>query len=122
MRMRRGAAPIALAIVLTILAAASILGAGCSRKVHLPTGPSPEVTGLAAVPSTADVVVGLDTGRLAESPLVSARSRCCSRASRIWPRGGRRCSESCKLELGQVGHLMIALGPSPPGGRIGTGR
>jgi hypothetical protein len=121
MRMRRGAAPVVLTVVLTIFAAASILAAGCGRKVHHPTGPSPEVTGLAAVPSTADVIVGLDTNRLAESPIVGrAIEMLLAREPELATRW-QTLRESCKLELGQVGHLMIALGPSPPGGRIGTG-
>lgn len=130
MRMRRGAAPAVLAIV-TAAWAASLLVAvvavggvalgGCSKKAHLPTGPAPEVTGLAAVPSTADVVVGLDVGRLAESPIVGrAIEMLLAREPDLSSRW-QALRESCKLELGQVNRLMIALGPPPPGGRVGTG-
>lgn len=122
MRMRRGAGP----IVLAALAAAAALGAalvlaGCGKKSHLPTGPSPEVTGLAAVPSTADVILGLDAGRIAGSPIVGrALEMLLAREPDLSSRW-QALRESCKLEVGQVNRVMIALGPPKPGARIGTG-
>lgn len=122
MRMRRGRAPVVLAALagaLLLLAAAAL--AGCGKRAHLPTGPSPEVTGLAAVPATADVVVGLDAGRLAESPIVErAIEMLLAREPELAARW-QALRESCRLEVAQVARLMIALGPPPPGGRLGTG-
>ena len=84
-------------------------------------GPSPEVTGLAAVPSTAEVIVGLDAGRLAESPIVTrAIGMLLAREAELAGRW-QALRESCKLEVKQVNRAMIALGPAPPGGRFGTG-
>lgn len=130
MRMRRGRASIAPAAlagplalrVLGVLVALGALGlAGCGKRAHLPTGPSPEVTGLAAVPVTADVVVGMNAGRLAESPIVErAIEMLLAREPELATRW-QALRESCKLEVAQVARLMIALGPPPPGGRLGTG-
>jgi len=114
MRMPRRAA-----LALALAALASL--AGCGRKPGGAAGPSPELTGLAAVPSTADVIVGMDAGRLAESPIVTrAIEMLLAREPDLAARW-QALRESCKLELGQVNRLMIALGPTPAGGRIGTG-
>jgi hypothetical protein len=122
MRMRRGAAPVVLAILaaVTVVVAGPVLG-GCGKRAHLPTGPSPEVTGLAAVPSTADVVVGLDIVRLADSPIVERSIEMLLAREPDLASRWQSLRESCKLELAQVNRLMIALGPPPPGGRLGTG-
>jgi hypothetical protein len=114
---RRRAAILAVTITVTVIAAV----AGCSKKAHVPTGPSPEVTGLAAVPSTADVIVGMDAGRLAESSIVArAIDMLLAREPELATRW-QALRESCRLEVKQVNRLMIALGPPPPGGRLGTG-
>ncbi len=115
MRMPRRAALVVLA------AAATVALAGCRKKPPVPRGPSPEVTGLAAVPSTAEVVIGLDAGRLAESPLVMrAIEMMLTREPDLATRW-QGLRGSCKLGLEQVTRVMIALGPPPAGGRIGTG-
>ena len=121
MRMRRGAGPIVLALAAAAALGAAVILAGCGKKSHLPTGPSPEVTGLAAVPSTADVILGLDAGRIAGSPIVGrALEMLLAREPELSSRW-QALRESCKLEVGQVNRVMIALGPPAPGGRIGTG-
>jgi len=113
MRMRRRAA-------LLLLAAALALLAGCGRKTSIAAGPSPEVTGLAAVPSSADVILGMDVARIAGAPLVTrAIEMLLAREPDLAARW-MALHESCKLELGQVNRFMIALGPSP-GGRVGAG-
>jgi hypothetical protein len=113
MRVRRRAA-------LVVLAAAVLL-AGCRKKASVATGPSPEVTGLAAVPSTAEVIVAIDARRLAESQLVTrAIEMLLGREPELASRW-QALRESCKLELEHVGRVMIALGPTPAGGRLGTG-
>jgi hypothetical protein len=121
MRMRpRAASGVAFAVcaVLVLLA----IAAGCGKKSRrAPPGPSPELTGLAAVPSTAEVIVGLDAAQLADSPLVTrAIGMLLAREPELAGRW-QALRESCKLEIKQVNRVMIALGPSPAGGRFGTG-
>lgn len=125
MRMRRGAAPVARAVlaaaIVAVVVAGVSAGAGCGKRAHIPTGPSPEVTGLAAVPSTADVIVGMDAGRLADSSIVArAIDMLLAREPELAARW-QALRDSCRLEVKQVNRLMIALGPPPPGGRLGTG-
>jgi hypothetical protein len=113
--MRGRAAPVAVALAVLAIAA------GCGKKARVASGPSPEVTGLAAVPSNAEVIVGMDAVRLADSPIVTrATDMLLSREPDLAVRW-QALRESCKLEVKQVNRLMIALGPPPPGGRIGTG-
>ena len=112
MQMRR-------ALVLVLLAALS--AGGCGKKSAGHAGPSPELTGLAAVPSTADVIVGVDVGRLVESPIVTrAVEQLLAREQALAGRW-QDLRGYCKLEIKQVNRLMIALGPPPPGGKHGTG-
>ena len=100
---------------------AALAAGGCGKKSAGHAGPSPELTGLAAVPSTADVIVGVDVGRLAESPLVTrAVEQLLAREPSLAGRW-QDLRNFCKLEIKQVNRLMIALGPPPPGGKHGTG-
>ncbi|MBA2543798.1 MAG: hypothetical protein H0V17_29410, partial [Deltaproteobacteria bacterium] len=46
-----------------------VLAAACGKKSE-PSGPPPEITGLAAVPSTAEVIIGGDVGKLSDSPII----------------------------------------------------
>ena len=62
MRGRLGALGLSLACVLSLLSA-------CDRKSR-PSGPPPESTGLAAVPATAQAVIGADVQKLADAPIV----------------------------------------------------
>ena len=56
---------LAAAVVLVLVAVAA-----CGKKASEPSGPPPEITGLAAVPATAQVVIGVDVGKLLDSQLV----------------------------------------------------
>jgi hypothetical protein len=106
------------ALVLVTLA---VLAWGCGKKPAEHAGPSPELTGLAAVPSTADVIVGVDVGRLVESPIVTrAVEQLLAREQSLAARW-QDLRTYCTIEIGQVNRLMIALGPPPPGGKHGTG-
>lgn len=120
MRMPRRAALAALAAAAVFLGGLAG-GVGCSKKASPPRGPSPELTGLAAVPSTAEVIVGLDPARLVESPLVVRAAELLLGREPDLASRWKALRESCKLELGAVQRMMIALGPTPAGGRIGTG-
>jgi hypothetical protein len=117
MRMPRRAAWIALALT----AALAALAAGCGRKRSAAAGPPPEVSGLAAVPSDADVIVGMDVARLAESPIIARAIDMLLQREPSLAGRWQALRESCKLDVKSVHHIMIALGPPPPGGRFGTG-
>ena len=97
-------------------------GAACGKKSSAPEAPPPEVTGLAAVPMSAQVVIGLDVGKVAASPLVDrAFEQLLARDADLAGRW-QKLHDSCKLDLGkQVKHVMLAIGKSPTGDRPGTG-
>lgn len=113
MWVRRRAAPAALA--------ALALLAGCGRKTSDARGPSPELTGLAAVPSTAEAVLGIDPARLAESPILTRAVESVLAREPDLVTKWKALRETCRLELGNVNRIMLALGPTPAGGRFGTG-
>lgn len=114
-------------LLLVTLAAAALFAGACGRKSDRSKAPPPEVTGLAAVPSSAEVVIGVDVAKLADSDIV-ARA-----VDQLFLRDAQLASswahvrDGCKLDLGkQVRRLMLALGPAPAGeggakGRPGTG-
>lgn len=106
---------------IAVLFAAAFTGCSCGKKTEH-SGPPPEVTGLAAVPSTAEVVIGADVGKLSESPIIErAIEQLLLRDSKLsgdW----KKVREGCKIDVvKQIKHVTIALGPVPAGGRVGTG-
>lgn len=106
--------------VLAIAAIAAITAA-CGKKSK-PSGPPPEVTGLAAVPSNAEVVIGADVAKLADAPLVERAIDQLLLSDPKLAVAWKDVRDGCKLSLTkQVHHLILALGPVKPGGRVGTG-
>jgi hypothetical protein len=92
------------------------VAAGCHKK----SGPPPEVTGLAAVPATAEVVIGLDVARVAGSPLVArAADQLLDRDPELAGRW-RKLRDGCKLDPSQIQHVVLAIGPHA-GPQPGTG-
>ncbi len=105
MKNRALTAPIALAIALTTLA-------GCGKKSSGPSAPAPEVTGLAAVPSSAEAVIGVDVGKLIDAPLVARVVDQLFLRDPTLATRWQDVHEACKLDLGkQVKRVMLALGP-----------
>jgi hypothetical protein len=104
------------------LALASI--GACGRKSGVPAPPAPEITGLAAVPASAQVVVGADVGKLIDTPLIArAVDQFLLRDATLADRW-KAVHDTCKLDLGkQIKHVMLAIGPRPsgPAGGPGTG-
>lgn len=109
-------------LAVAVAFAALVCGAACGKKSSAPEGPPPEVTGLAAVPRTAQVVIGVDVARVAASPLVQhAADELLARDSGLAERW-QKLRESCKLELGKsVKRVMLAIGKPGQGERPGTG-
>ncbi len=105
---------------LAALAVLAIL-AGCHRKTSDARGPSPELSGLAAVPSTAEAIVGIDPGRLVESPILTRAIETVLAREPDLATKWTSLRETCRLELANIHRIMLALGPTPAGGRFGTG-
>jgi hypothetical protein len=97
-----------------LIAAASLAGAGCGRKQHAPSGPAPELTGLAVVPASAEVVVGIDPAKLADTPVLDRMTEQLMMRDVALAERWQRLRDECKIDLvKQVKRMMLALGPSP---------
>ena len=109
-----------LGIVVLVL---GLLASACGKKKSQEAGGlSPEVTGLAAVPATAQVVIAADIGKLKDSPIVArAVDQLLLRDVALAARW-TEVQDSCKLDLTkQVKHVMLALGPPAATAPTGTG-
>jgi hypothetical protein len=108
---------VAAAVALSVFA----LAAAC-KKSSAPETPTPEVTGLAAVPASAQVVIGIDVAKVASSPLVDrAVTQLLARDAELAERW-TKLHDSCKLDLGKtVKRVMLAIGKPPAGDHPGTG-
>jgi hypothetical protein len=96
------------AAALIAIAAAAV---ACGKKDKAADAPTAEVTGLAAVPATAEAVIAIDVPRVGESPLIGrAIDQLLLRDPDLAARW-QRLQASCKLDLAkQVKHVMLALG------------
>jgi hypothetical protein len=94
------------------LALCALAALGACNKKPARTGPPPEVTGLAAVPASAQVVIGADVGKLARSPIIArAIEQLLLRDPTLADRWAN-VVDSCKIDLPkQIEHIMLALGP-----------
>ena len=93
------------------LAAIAVASAiACGKKAS--DAPPPEVTGLAAVPASADVVVAVHVQKLAGSPIVErAVQQLLLRDPQLAQRWAH-VRDECKLDVAkQLERLVIALGP-----------
>jgi len=92
----------------------------CSSKKASEKSLPPEVTGLAAVPSTAQVVIAADVGKLASSPIITRAVDQLLLREPTLAESWQHITESCKLDLTRdVKHVILALGPPATG--AGTG-
>jgi hypothetical protein len=109
-----------LALVTTFrgaLLGALLCGYGCGKKA---SAPAAELTGLAAVPASAEVVIGADVPKIAASPLVQhAVDQLLARDAELASRW-QQLHDSCKLDATRLAHLVLAIGPHP-GPQPGTG-
>jgi hypothetical protein len=104
------------------IAACALGGAlGCSKKASAPSAPAPEITGLAAVPATAEVVVGADVAKLAGSPVIERAVDQLLLHNAALGERWQRVQADCKLDITkQVKRVMLAIGPHR-GPEPGTG-
>jgi hypothetical protein len=104
-----------------VLGAVGLGGAGCGKKAVVPSGPPPELTGLAAVPATAEVVLGADVAKLAGSPVIDRMLEQVLSRDPVLRDRWQGLKDDCKVNLGkQVKRVMLALGPHA-GPAPGTG-
>ncbi len=107
--------------LLFLLAFAASGCSGCGKKAEL-SGPPPEVTGLATVPANAEGVIGADIAKLADSPIVDKAIEQLLVRDAALALAWKQVREGCKINVvKQVKRIMLVLGPTPPGGRAGTG-
>lgn len=98
------------------------IACGCKGNKQQQNGPAPEVTGLSAVPATAEVIIGADVGKLAESPIVERMIEALLQRDGKLAASWKQVREGCKVDVvKQVKHVTLVLGPTPAGGRAGTG-
>ena len=106
-----------LAIVCSV--ALAFAGAACKKKSSN-DGLSADVTGLAAVPASSEVVLAIDVQRVADSPLVDHAVDVLLQRDPALADRWKQLHDQCKLDLKNVGHVMLAIGPHP-GPQPGTG-
>ena len=88
----------------------------------MPSGPPPELTGLAVVPASAEVVVGLDLKKLDDSPVIDRVVEQLLANDAVLAERWQRLHDECKIDLvKQVRHIMLALGPPRTAPTPGTG-
>jgi hypothetical protein len=117
MAVQRGALYLILAAFLVLGAA----GPGCGKKAA-PSGPPPELTGLAVVPASVEVVVGADIAKLTDSPVIDRAVEQVLMRDAVLSERWQRLKDECKIDLGkQIKRVMLALGPNRPGPAPGTG-
>jgi hypothetical protein len=105
-----------------------LAGWGCSKKPSAPSGPPPELTGLAAVPATAEAVLGVDIGKLTDSPVIDRAVEQLLMRDPVLSERWQRLQSDCKLDLSgkpgnqgkQIKRVMLAIGPHT-GPAPGTG-
>ncbi len=105
-----------------LLACALVLAAACGKGAEKQKAPPPEITGLAAVPASAEVVVGANVEQLSASPLVKKAVEQLFLREGTFATKWAHVRDACKLDLlKQVKYVMLALGPAPAGKPMGTG-
>ncbi len=94
------------ALVLALAASAA-----CGKSTKSVT-PPPEVTGLAAVPASAEAVVGIDLPKLIDAPVVARIIDQLFLRDMTLATRWQEVRDICKLDLGKnVKRVMLALGP-----------
>lgn len=102
----------ALVLLCAVVAIGTSACGGKKEKEH--RAPPPEVTGLAAVPATAQAVIGVDVAKLAASPIVTRMAEQLLLRDPSLAESWAHVTEACKIDLlKQVKHVVLALGPSP---------
>lgn len=100
---------------------AIVCAIACGKKSGS-DAPPPEVTGLAAVPSSAEIVIAVDVEKLANSPIVLRAAEQLLMRDAGLAQSWEHVRDACKIDVArQIKRLTIALGPSPNPAKPGTG-
>jgi hypothetical protein len=92
----------------------------CGKKGS--DAPPPEITGLAAVPANAEIVIAVDVERLAASPIVERAAEQLLMRDAQLAQSWEHVRDACKIDVAkQIRRITIALGPSPNPAKPGTG-
>lgn len=92
---------------------------GCGKKSST-SGASPEITGLAAVPASAEVVIVADVARIRDAPLITRAVDQLLLRDPVLATRWQDLQASCKLDIKQFKHVVLATGPHT-GTQPGTG-
>lgn len=109
----------ALAIV-SVVASGAVAASGCGKKSS--DAPPPEVTGLAAVPASAEIVIAVDIEKLAASPIVARAAEQLLLRDPQLAESWSHVRDACKIDVTkQIKRLTIAIGPATNPAKPGTG-
>jgi hypothetical protein len=109
---------VAAAWLLLGLATASV---GCGKKPPERTGPPPEITGLATVPESAQVVIGANISRLVDAPVIDRAVEQLLLRNVVLTERWQYLRDECKIDVAkQIKRMMLAIGPHT-GPQPGTG-
>ncbi|MDQ3338069.1 MAG: hypothetical protein M4D80_23130 [Myxococcota bacterium] len=107
-------------VVPAFVVATLALGAACGKKSS--DAPPPEVTGLTAVPSSAEIVIVVDVEKLAASPIVARAAEQLLMRDPQLAESWAHVRDACKIDATrQIKRLTIALGPPTNPSKPGTG-
>ncbi|MCW5805957.1 MAG: hypothetical protein KIT31_26565 [Deltaproteobacteria bacterium] len=109
-------------LVISLGVCVALALAACGKKSDSNNGPSPELTGLAAVPASAEVVIGVNVPKLGQSQVVErAIDQVLLREPSLLA-NWQAMRDGCKIEISkQIKHITLAIGATPAGGKPGTG-
>ncbi len=93
---------------LALVACAAVLATGCGKKA---TKATPEVSGLAAVPASAQAVVVADVTRVIDAPLVQRAVDQLLLRDPVLAERWQRFSTSCKVDARKLKHVVLAVSP-----------
>jgi len=94
---------------LATFVACAALALGCGSKKAKPT---PDVSGLGAVPASATAVVVADVARVADSPLVQRAVDQLLMRDPLLSERWDQLAQSCKLDAHKLDHVVLAIGPA----------
>lgn len=103
--------------IFAVVALVAFSASACGKRA---TKVSPEVSGLAAVPASAQVVIVTDVARVQSSPLVArAIDQLLMRDADLAARW-QKLHDTCKIDISKIKHVALAIGPKQ-GDAPGTG-
>ena len=96
-------------------------GAACGKRSSESNAPPPEITGLAAVPATAETVIGFDVPKLGGSQVIDRMVDQLLLRNPVLSERWQHLRDSCKIDFEkQVKRVMLAIGPHTAPA-VGTG-